>query len=87
MKTTSAEHGQNMGRTCSAHVLSMYCACSFRVNSMNNLLSYCGLVDARISASEKYLPVQGQLNSLTYKIVGQYFLYILNLLTFIPMTY
>ena len=24
---------------------------------MNNLLSYCGLVDARISASEKYLPV------------------------------
>ena len=25
--------------------------------SMNNLLSYCGLVDARISASEKDLPV------------------------------
>ena len=24
--------------------------------SMNNLLSYCGLVDARISASEKDLP-------------------------------
>ena len=24
---------------------------------MNNLLSYCGLVNARISASEKYLPV------------------------------
>ena len=24
---------------------------------MNNLLSYCGLVDARISASEKDLPV------------------------------
>ena len=24
---------------------------------MNNLLSYCGLVDARISASEKKLPV------------------------------
>ena len=24
---------------------------------MNNLLSYCGLVDARISASEKNLPV------------------------------
>ena len=24
---------------------------------MNNLLSYCGLVDARISASDKYLPV------------------------------
>ena len=29
----------------------------FVCNSMNNLLSYCGLVDARISASEKYLPV------------------------------
>ena len=26
-------------------------------NSMNNLLSYCGLVDARISAYEKKLPV------------------------------
>jgi hypothetical protein len=26
---------------------------------MNNLLSYCGLVAARISASEKYLPVHG----------------------------
>ena len=26
-------------------------------NSMSNLLSYCGLVDARISASEKDLPV------------------------------
>ena len=25
--------------------------------SMNNVLSYCGLVDARISASEKDLPV------------------------------
>ena len=25
---------------------------------MNNLLSYCGLVDARISASEKDLPVK-----------------------------
>ena len=24
---------------------------------MNNLLSYCGLVDARISASEKDLPI------------------------------
>ena len=26
---------------------------------MNNLLSYYGLVDPRISASDKYLPVQG----------------------------
>ena len=37
-----AEHGQ----------------CSFHGNSMNNFLSYCGLlVDARINASEKDLPV------------------------------
>ena len=27
---------------------------------MNNLLSYCGLVEARISASEKDLPVRCQ---------------------------
>ena len=36
---------------------------------MNNLLSYCGLVDARISASEKDLPVgkckRGNLNSIS----------------------
>ena len=43
MKTTSADHGQNM---------------SFHGNSTNNLLSYCRLVDARISASEKDLPVE-----------------------------
>ena len=29
---------------------------------MNNLLSYCGLVDARISASEKDLPVSNSKN-------------------------
>ena len=46
MKTTSAEHG-----------LHMFCACDFHGNSMNNLLTYCGLVDARISVSEKDLPV------------------------------
>ena len=32
----------------------MYWTC----NSMNNMSSYCGLVDTRISASDKYLPVQ-----------------------------
>ena len=51
---------QNMGRTCSAHVQLMFCVCSFHGNSMNNLLSYCGVVDARISVSEKKLPVKGQ---------------------------
>ena len=64
-----------MGRTCSAHVLLMFFACSFHGNSMNNLLSYCGLVDARISASEKDLPVHAKvielglfINALVQKI-------------------
>ena len=57
MKTTNAEHGQNMDRICSAHVLFKFWACNFHGNSMNNLLSYCGLVDARMSACEKNLPV------------------------------
>ena len=46
-KTTNVEHGQNLGRT----------SCSFHGNSMNNLLSYCGLIDAKIKASDKNLPV------------------------------
>ena len=44
---------QFMYTTCSELVVFMY----WTRNSMNNLLSYCGLVDARISASEKDLPV------------------------------
>ena len=63
-----AEHGENMvykncsecQKQCTQHVLPrfelgflMYWTC----NSMNNLSSYCGLVDAKISASEKDLPV------------------------------
>ena len=35
----------------------MFCACSFHGNSMNNLLSYCGLIDAKIRASGRDLPV------------------------------
>ena len=46
-----------MGRTWAEHVLPMFCACSFHGNFINNLLSYFGLVDAAISASEKVLPV------------------------------
>ena len=42
-----------MYTTCSELVVFMY----WTGKSMNNLLSYCGLVDARISASEKDLPV------------------------------
>ena len=49
---------QNIGRTWQEHVLPMFWACSFHGNSMNNFLSYCGLVVAKISASEKDLPVK-----------------------------
>ena len=38
----------------------LYTTCSeheFMNNLMNNLLSYCGLTDARMRASEKDLPV------------------------------
>ena len=38
---------------CTQHVLNLY----YSGNSMNNLLSYCGLTDARMRASEKDLPV------------------------------
>ena len=51
MKTTTLEHA--VYTTCSELVIFMY----WTGNSMNNVLSYCGLVDARISASEKDLPV------------------------------
>ena len=51
---------QFMYTTCSELVVFMY----WTGKSMNNLLSYCGLVDARISASEKDLPVLSSLVSL-----------------------
>ena len=34
---------------------------NFSWNSMNNLLSFCGLTDARMRASEKDLPVQKEI--------------------------
>ena len=43
----------NVFSTCSELGIFMYRT----RNSMNNLSSYCELVDARISASDKYLPV------------------------------
>ena len=43
-----------MYTTCSDLVVFMYRT----GKSMNNLLSYCGLVDSRISTSDKDLPVQ-----------------------------
>ena len=67
MKTTTSEHVvyinffdcQNKNKkqfvytTCSELVVFMYCT----GKSMNNLLSYCGLVDVRINASDNELPV------------------------------
>ena len=65
MKTTSSDHvvyincfecqnkKQFMYITCSELVIFMNWTCK----SMNNLLSYFGLVDTKISASEKDLPV------------------------------
>ena len=37
---------------------------------MNNLLSYCGLVDSRISASDKDLPVHTYDQTLVTTIIG-----------------
>ena len=66
MKTISSEHvvyincsecqnkKQFVYTTCPEFVVLMY----WTGKSMNNLLSYCGLVDPRISASDKNLPVQ-----------------------------
>ena len=45
--------GQFMYTTCSELVVCMY----WTGKSMNNLFSYCGLVDVRINASDKDLPV------------------------------
>ena len=39
------------------HVLSSKFSCTEISNSMDNLSSYCGLVDANIRASDKDLPV------------------------------
>ena len=68
-----AEHGENM--LCTEIVLNvqkisvqnMFSPCSvlgifmyWTWNSINNLSTYCGLVDAKIRASDKDLPVQKQ---------------------------
>ena len=49
-----------MYTTCSELVVFMY----WTRNSMNNHMSYCGLVAARISASDKDLPVNQPAGSL-----------------------
>ena len=50
---------QFMYTTCSELVIFMF----WTGNSMNNMSSYCGLVDPRISAPDKDLPVQKQWQS------------------------
>ena len=62
VKTTSSENGENM--LCTQIVFSFLLMFSELVvfmywtsESMNNLLSYCGLVDQRISVTDKDLPV------------------------------
>ena len=68
-----AEHGENMLRTeivlnvknnfCRFELgIFMYWSC----NSMNNLSSYCGLVDAKIRASDKDLPVHNVISRKNY---------------------
>ena len=59
-----------MTKDCS---LNMFCNCSFHGNYMNNLLSYCGLADVRISASEKDLPVPKELSITIYVISSDLF--------------
>ena len=60
--------------TFSPHVLSldfsvfMYWTC----NSMNNLSSYCGLVDAKIGASDKDLPVRNGLETKPKLLIEKY---------------
>jgi hypothetical protein len=50
-------HSEQFVYPWSPHVLSLEFSCAKLVNSMDNILSYCGLVNARISTSEKDLPV------------------------------
>ena len=50
-------HENYKRRTLAEHVLPIFWVCSFHGNSMNHLLSYCELIDAKIRASEKDLPV------------------------------
>ena len=45
---------QNKNNLCTQHVISLEFSCA---ELANNLLSYCGLVDAKIRPSDKDLPV------------------------------
>ena len=52
-KNTSSAQQKQKTNLCTQHVLNLYFYC----NSMNNLLSYNWLIDARMRASDKDLPV------------------------------
>ena len=52
--TSSVHENYKLG---TQHVLNLQFSCTEYDNAMNNLSSYFGLVDARISVSEKDLPV------------------------------
>ena len=65
---------------CTQHVLPMFELGIFRYwtcNSMNNLSSYCGLVDAKMRASDKDLPVPNPLR-FTYQNLKSYKSHYLN---------
>ena len=67
-----------MYRTSSEHVPSLQFSCTeLSSNSMNNHLLYCWLVDARISASDKDLPVP-KLKDTNTKLENKKFLIIMN---------
>ena len=51
-KSLFTQYVLHMFWACSALAIFMYWTC----NSMNNLLSYCGLVDTKIRSSDKDLP-------------------------------
>ena len=76
MKITSSEHAVyiNWCKQTPKLVIFMY----WTRNSMNNLLSYCRLVDARISASEKDLTVHGPQKTLGQFIIPVTFLLYFN---------
>ena len=58
-----------MSETISVHNMFSPGAWNFKTsNSMNNLLSYSGLVDAKIRASYKDLPVIDNLNYLLFPL-------------------
>ena len=50
------------------HRTSAWADCSFHGNSMNNLSLYCGLIDAKIRASDKDLPVSNEGSNFKKKI-------------------